>query len=186
MFPPHNPNLKPERMWNYELAFSQRVGSVSYGINIFYIDGDNLIQTVRTDGRPQNVNTGEIKNAGVEAQAAWRISDAWSVDANYSYLHMKNPVLAAPEHKLYAGAAYTAGRWQASTGIQYIAGLYTAVGEQAQTEDFVLWNAQVAFRATKLLSLWARGENLLAQRYEINAGFPMPRATVMAGIKIHF
>ena len=186
MFPPHNPDLKPERMWNYELAFSQRVGSVSYGINIFYIDGDNLIQTVRTDGRPQNVNTGEIKNAGVEAQAAWRISDAWSVDANYSYLHMKNPVLAAPEHKLYAGAAYAAGRWQASTGIQYIAGLYTAVSEQAQTEDFVLWNAQVSFRAAKPLSLWARGENLLAQRYEINAGFPMPRATVMAGIKIHF
>ena len=32
----------------------------------------------------------------------------------------------------------------------------------------------------------ARGENLLAQKYEINAGYPMPRATVMAGINISF
>ena len=30
------------------------------------------------------------------------------------------------------------------------------------------------------------GENLLAQRYEINAGYPMPRATVMAGINLNF
>ena len=33
------------------------------------------------------------------------------------------------------------------------------------------------------VSLWLRGDNLLAQRYEINAGFPMPRATFTCGIK---
>jgi iron complex outermembrane receptor protein len=31
-----------------------------------------------------------------------------------------------------------------------------------------------------------RGENLLAQRYEINAGYPMPRATFMAGANVSF
>ena len=36
------------------------------------------------------------------------------------------------------------------------------------------------------LSIWARGENLLAQKYEINAGYPMPRATVLGGIDISF
>lgn len=29
-------------------------------------------------------------------------------------------------------------------------------------------------------------ENLLAQRYEINDGFPMPKATVMGGVNINF
>ena len=45
MFPPQNPDLTPESMWNYEIAFSQRLlgGSLSYGINLFYIDGKNLI-----------------------------------------------------------------------------------------------------------------------------------------------
>ena len=35
------------------------------------------------------------------------------------------------------------------------------------------------------IDIWVRGENLLAQKYEINAGYPMPRATVMAGFNIN-
>ena len=186
MFPPQNAELKAERMWSYELSLAQRIGALSYGVNLFYIDGDNLIQTLRIEGRPRNVNTGTIRNAGVEAQAAWQIAAAWHINANYSFLHMENPVVAAPQHKLYAGASFTQGRWAVSTGIQYIAGLYTVTGDDAHTENFVLWNAQASFRATRWLSIWARGENLLAQKYEINAGFPMPRATAMAGVKFHF
>lgn len=190
MFPPQNPDLQPESMWNYELAFSQRLleGRLQYGVNLFYIDGKNLIQTLPNpngSGR-LNQNSGEIDNTGVELQAAYRINKDWSVDANYSFLHMDNPVIAAPEHKLYAGAAFSKGRWNVSSGLQYIAGLYTSVGETETTEDFVLWNLRASFRAAKWLDIWARGENLLAQRYEINAGYPMPRATVMGGVNISF
>ena len=189
MFPPQNPDLKPESMWNYEIAFSQRLfgGRLHYGLNLFYIDGKNLIMTLpNPNGGMLNQNSGAIDNAGVELQAAYRINRCWSVDANYSYLHMKSPVIAAPEHKLYAGANFTKGRWNVSSGIQYIAGLYTAVGDKPQTEDFVLWNVRGSFRATEWLSVWARGENLLAQRYEINAGYPMPKATFEGGVHLEF
>lgn len=189
MFPPQNPDLKPESMWNYEIAFSQKLmdGRLSYGINLFCIDGKNLIMTLPNpngSGRI-NLNSGKIDNTGVEVQAAYRINQAWSVDGNYSFLHMENPVVAAPEHKLYAGASFTQGRWNLSTGVQYIAGLYTSTAP-AVTESFVLWNLRASFRAARWLDIWARGENLLAQKYEINAGYPMPRATVMAGININF
>lgn len=117
MFRPANPDLKPERLWSYELSFAQRLqdGRLSYGVNVFYIDGENLIMRMPIDGRPLNVNTGKIENAGVEAQVAYRIVPAWSVDANYSYLHMDTPVLASPEHKLYVGTAFSKGRWNVST-----------------------------------------------------------------------
>ena len=190
MFPPQNPDLLPESMWNYELAFSQRLmeGRLTYGVNLFYIDGKNLIQTLpNPNGSGMlNQNSGAIKNTGVEVQAAYRINRQLSVDGNYSFLHMENPVIAAPEHKLYAGANFSHGRWNVSTGVQYIAGLFTAVGDQPETEDFVLWNLRASFRACKWLDIWARGENLLAQKYEINAGYPMPRATVMAGFNLSF
>lgn len=189
MFPPQNPDLKPESMWNYEIAFSQQLfgGRLHYGLNLFYIDGKNLIMTLpNPNGGMLNQNSGAIDNAGVELQAAYRINRCWSVDANYSYLHMKSPVIAAPEHKLYAGTNFTKGRWNVSSGIQYIAGLYTAVGDKPQTEDFVLWNVRGSFRATEWLSVWARGENLLAQRYEINAGYPMPKATFEGGVHLEF
>lgn len=189
MFPPQNPDLQPESMWNYELAFSQRLmnGRLQYGVNLFFIDGKNLIQTLpNPNGSGMlNQNSGEIENAGVEVQAAYRIDRHWSVDGNYSYLHMKNPVIAAPEHKLYAGASFSQRRWNVSTGLQYIAGLYTQTAPVV-TEDFVLWNLRATFRVNRWLDIWARGENLLAQKYEINAGYSMPRATVMAGINLNF
>ncbi|MDE5708838.1 MAG: TonB-dependent receptor, partial [Alistipes sp.] len=192
MFPPQNPDLKPERLWNYEIAWSQRLldGRISYGINIFYIDGQNLIMRIPVDGRPKNINTGCVKNAGAEAQIGWRISPAWSFDANYSYLHMEYPVLASPEHKLYVGAAFAKGRWSVSTGVQYVEGLYTEVkvngsGNYRQ-ENFVLWNLRGGFRVCKAVDLFVKGENLLAQRYEINAGYPMPKATVLGGVDLHF
>lgn len=188
MFPPQNPDLKPESMWNYELAFSQRLidGRLSYGVNVFYIDGKNLITTLpNPNGSGMlNQNTGKIYNSGVELQAAYRIDQSWSVDANYSFLHMANPVIAAPKHKLYAGANFTRNRWSVSTGLQYIDGLYTAVGNSPQTENFLLWNVRGSYRAANWLSLWMKGENLFAQKYEINAGYPMPRATVMGGVNV--
>ena len=112
MFRPANPDLRPERLWSYELSLSQRLweGRLSYGVNLFYIDGENLILRMPVDGRQMNVNTGRIENAGVEAEIAYRISAAWSVDANYSFLHMEHPVLAAPEHKLHVGASFTQAR----------------------------------------------------------------------------
>ncbi|WP_270543152.1 TonB-dependent receptor [Butyricimonas paravirosa] len=187
MFRPANPDLKPERLWSYELSFAQRLldGRLSYGVNVFYIDGENLIMRVPIDGRPLNVNTGKIENSGIEAQVAYRIVPAWSVDANYSYLHMDNPVLASPEHKLYVGTAFAKGRWNVSTGLQYVAGLYKELDPE-ETEDFLLWNVRGSFRVRDGFDVWVKGENQLAQRYEINAGFPMPKATVMAGVNIKF
>lgn len=189
MFPPQNPDLQPESMWNYEISAMQTLldGNLSYGVNIFYINGKNMIMTLpNPNGSGMlNQNSGKIENAGVEAQIGWRINGTWSVDANYSFLHMENPVVAAPEHKFYAGGNFSKGRWNATTGIQYIAGLYTSVSPVVK-EEFVLWDATVSFRILPWLFVWVRGENLLAQEYEINAGYPMPRATVIGGFLCHF
>ena len=188
MFPPANPELKPEKLINYELSYSQRLleGVLSYGISLYYINGDNLIMS---NGLfpPLNINSGEIENWGVETNIGYHINSHWNVNANYSWLHMENPVLAAPEHKLYAGADYTSGRWSISTGVQYVKGLYTSVVKGSEQQDhFVLWNLRGNYRVCRFANLFIKGENLLAQRYEINAGYPMPKATFMGGINLNF
>ena len=93
---------------------------------------------------------------------------------------------SAPQHKLYAGADFHQGRWAVSTGLQYIKGLYTSVGEDATTENFVLWNVRASYRLCPYASLFVRGENLLAQRYEIMRGYPMPKATFLGGVSVSF
>ncbi len=186
LYPPSNENLEPERLMNYELSWKQRLlgQRLVYGLNIYYLKGDNMIQTMPIDGKPRNVNTGEIENYGVEFMADYHINRHWRVQTNHSYLHMKTPVLAAPRYKGYLGADYRHGSWTLKVGLQQVAGLYTAVGAEEERESFLLFNTTIAYQLCPQVSLWLRGENLLAQKYEINAGFPMPRATVMGGVSI--
>ena len=185
LYPPSNTDLEPERLWNYELSWRQRTNNFTYGANIFYIKGDNMILTMPVDGKPRNVNTGEIENWGIEVETKYPLNRYIDFRANTSYLHMKNKVVAAPENTVYVGADFHNGKWVATLGLQEITNLYTAVGDAEQKENFMLLNGSVTYAATHNISLWARGENLLAQKYEINLGYPMPRATFMAGVSIH-
>lgn len=185
MFPPQNPDLKAERMWNYEISLRQQVGRMAYGVSLFYIDGENMIRTLPVDGRMMNVNTGRIENFGTEIEATWSVSSHLSLSANYSYLHMKYPVVAAPEHKLYAGVRYAVGRWALATDVQLLRGLITQTSPLTE-ENVLLWNCDLGFTLARQCRLYLRAENILAQRYEINAGYPMPRATLHGGVKLSF
>ena len=182
LYPPSNEELQPERLWNYELSWRHRLRQFSYGVNLFYIKGDNMIQTVNR----KNVNTGEIENYGAELEAQYSINPHWSLFTNHSLLHMENPVIAAPEYKGMLGVNYRQDRWNVIAGLQYINGLYTATGKNPCKEDFCLLNATVNYQLSRPITLWVRGENLLAQKYEINLGYPMPRATFMAGVNVNF
>lgn len=188
MFPPQNPDLKPESVINYELSLQQRLPQeqISYGINIYYIDGKNLIRTQPVDGRPLNINTGHVENYGVEAQIAWQISPKWRTEAAYSYLHMRYPVVAAPRHKLYATIDFSHKRWHVTTEAQYIAGLITQTSPLTEESGFILWDAGAEYGITPRLQLFARIENILGTEYQINAGYPMPGTTFMGGLRFKF
>lgn len=187
MFPPHNPDLKPERLMNYELAFNQTLldGRLHYGANVFYLKADNLINTIYSSGKPQNVNTGAVENWGIEAEGRYRVSEAFSLNGNYSFLHMNHPIVGAPEHKAFLGANYQKNRFQADGGLQWVTGLYLTTAPEHR-ENFVLLNATVSYAILPEIRVFAHGENLLAQSYQMMAGYPMPRATFMAGFKVSF
>lgn len=187
LYPPSNTDLEPERIWNYELSWKHRLeDGLTYGVNLFYLKGDNMIQQMQVDGKPRNVNTGEIENWGFEVEAKYPLGSYFDIRANGSYLHMKNKIIAAPEGMGYIGIDYHQGKWLATFGLQDFENLYTAVGANETKEGARLLNASVTYAATRNLSLWVRGENLLAQKYEINLGYPMPRATFMGGLNINF
>lgn len=190
MYPPHNPNLEAESLWNYELSFSQRLlsGKLYYGINLFHMDAKNIILTLPNPTAPPpmlNQNSGELKNTGVEVEASYLISKSFAANCNYSYLKMETPVVGAPEHKAYLGGSYTSNGWHASTGLQYVNGLYSAVGPDKK-EDFLLWNARLSYQLSDMLQLWVNGDNLLNTKYQINAGYPMPGIAFMAGVNLSF
>ena len=187
MYPPQNPDLKPESLWNYELAFSQTLlqGRLNYGINLFHMDVENIILTKpNPNGAGMlNQNSAELKNTGVEVQASYLISKSFAVNGNYSYLKMETPVIGAPEHKAYLGGSFNQGSLHASTGLQYINGLYSAVGPDKK-ENFLLWNARVSYQVSDMIGVWVNGDNLLNTKYQINDGYPMPGIALMAGVTL--
>lgn len=186
MYAPRNPDLVPESMDSYEVELRQWLlgGKLNAGLSLYYINGDNMIQTVMVDGTPRNVNTGRFINKGFEIDATYDIDSDWSVTANYAYLHTATRIVGAPKNKIFGEVAYTPGRWQFSLDVMSIFGLNT----EETKENYTLLNARAAytFNLSKPLTIFVKGENLTATRYQINYGFPMPRATVMAGLEWRF
>ena len=186
MFPPQNAELKPERLMNYEISLLQSLpeARVSFGLNLFYIKGDNMIRQPQPNvGKWEN--TGKVENKGFELSANYQATNHLRFSANYSLLDMTYKIAGVPEHKLYVGGDHSMGRWNLSTGLQYLGTLYTKVDPEPVKENVLLWNARINYKAFDWLNLFLRGENLLNQDYEINAGYPMPGATVFGGLRIH-
>lgn len=177
-------SLRAESMMNYELSWHQRLlgGRLSYDVTAFIAQGDNMIQTIAG----KNVNSGTFSNKGVELDLKWQVSDSWMLITNHSYLHMENLLAGAPRYKGYLGANYRCDKWQAEAGFMQLSGLCLKNNDKDNLENASLLNASVGYDVLPYLQLWVRGENLLAQRYQINEGYPMPRATFMAGVKCSF
>ena len=186
MFPPQNPDLKPESLMNYEISAMQSLidNKLNIGVNLFLIKGSNFIKTAMIDGKPLNINSGEVENKGFEITSTYQLNTNFRFNANYSYLNMKHKIVAAPKNKLYVGGEFSKGKWHISSGVQYINNLYTNIQNDDAKESFVLLNARIKYSITNNIDLFAKGENLLNQNYEINEGFPMPGATFFGGISL--
>ena len=186
MYPPHNPDLRPERMNNFEVELRQWFPErgINVGLALYYINGDNLIQTVRSEGHPLNINTGKFINKGFEVDFNYRPSQIWSFTANYAYLHTDTRIVGAPQNKLFGEISFTPGQWQFSLDAL---GVWSLNNEETK-QSYGLVNARAAYTLVMRtpLTLFVKGENLTAARYQINYGFPMPKATVMAGLELRF
>jgi iron complex outermembrane receptor protein len=190
LFP--NPDLKSESLMNYEIALNQYFldRKIRLDANLYYIKGKNsIILTPNAPNIPPFIwqNTGKLENYGLELAVRYRISSNLSVNSNYSYLYMKNPVLGSPEYKLYIGVDYRLNRWNFSAGMQYVHNLTLAIAtnpniiDTSNTESFTLWNARVSYQLTSFMNLNVRAENLFNESYKMYTGYPMPGTTVFGG-----
>lgn len=186
MYGPRNSALQPESMHNFEVEIRQWLirNKLEIGLALYYIHGDNLIQTKIINDVAKNVNSGKFINKGFEIDISYIINSIWSLNANYAYLHTNKRLTEAPRNKFFCEVNFTPGNWEFSLNTFYIQGLNT----ENSRENYALLNSRVAFTFPfkRPLTLFAKGENLTATKYQINYGFPMPKATVMAGVEWKF
>lgn len=181
-----NPELEPEVIMNYETGLSKSFFSkkMSAEITIFLVEGDNLIVNV---GPPNGyLNTGEISNKGIEFALNAEPTNNLKFSATYSYINMKNPVFATPEHHLFLNAHYRIKKLNLIANIQQVSNLDNDPSPAVNSESYTLLNAKATYNITRNLKFFVSGENLLGENYEVNRYYTMPGATVFSGLNFMF
>ena len=189
LYMPANPDLKPEYMLNYEVSYRQHFlnYNLMLGAAIFFIDGKNMIQTVRVDGRPHNVNTGRFHNKGFEIEAAYRILPNLTANASWSYLHTDSQNLYSPKNKLNAELTYSPGPVSLTLENMTIWSMINGNPEGLK-ENYSLLNFRAAYTMGKSVPVTfsIKIDNITNKHYQIVYGCPMPGTTLMGGVEFNF
>ncbi len=178
-----NPDLQPEKMWNYEVALSKSFMSGLEGsLTFYYSRGENMIQTVDM----KNLNTGSFINKGIELSLSWRPLQRLFVNASYSYLHTSlTNLTGAPRHQYFLGVDWHAFKgFTASAELKGIGNLYVA--GQVDNQNYALLNMKLAYDFCRYAGVFCRLDNMTDARYVINRGYDMPGFTAMGGVKLQF
>ncbi len=189
LYPPANPDLKPEYMLNYEISYRQHFldYALMVGAAIFYIDGKNMIQTVRVDGRPRNENTGKFHNKGFELEAAYNILSNLTASASWSYIHTDSDNLYTPKNKLNAEVTYSPGPVSLTLEEMSIWSMKNGNPDGA-TVSYSLLNFRAAYTLGQKVPVTfsLKVDNLTNKHYQIIYGCPMPGTTIMGGVEFKF
>jgi len=123
------PSFKNETVWNYEGGMKARLGGGQGSLTLaaFYADISNLQVTIDAGSCSSRViaNVPSARSAGVDAEAAYRLTDNWDVAATASYNDAKltssvTDVAGAPIQGLRDGNRLpTVPKFQASVSIGY-------------------------------------------------------------------
>ncbi len=190
-----NPNLRPEKAWNFGLDAGYRRGPVRITAGAFYSDVTDLIeQAVQPGGEEQIQNVGGVQYLGTEALLEWTLRWGFLLRADYAFLHFERDgdegrLQYRPAHKGTVGLAYA---WKelvdASTMVRAVSGQDFQdpdTGRWGRLGAYAVWDAHLRVRPIPNLDVWMNVENLLDADYQNAYGFPEPGRTFWIGLRGH-
>ena len=187
-----NPELGPERLWNYEVSVAQHLGRRGiFNGSVYMINGSNLVvmQPNPNPGPPMiRSNGGNFSNWGIELETSLHPIRDLRVDLNYSYLNTDTKLYLAPKHQFYAGAIYQVADFKLAANLKSVAGLYAHIDQENPENDliesYLLFDTRIAYRFMKELEVFVAGKNLLNTSYQTLFGYPMPGINILGGISV--
>jgi len=194
-----NPDLTPEKSYNYEMGIEQRFFEhTTLSLTGFYIDVKDYIEKV--DSTDTFQNNEEYRFQGVELTAETRYFKNLLLRAGYTFMDTKDKspdtekdeLQYRPEHKLTFETQYVFDfGLSAYAGVMYVADQYlysrNTPLEKAKLNDYTVVDLkldQVFFK--KRLHVYLGVDNLFDQDYEEAYGFPRAGRTLYAGAELRF
>lgn len=181
LYPPHNPDLDPESMMNYEITINHRFSRyLNADITGYFAQGRNIIQTLNG----KNNNTGRFRNKGLELSVTSQPIDKLWLRASYSYMYSSlKELTAAPKNQYLIGANWQPlPRFNIDVELKGVGGLYVA--NEVARENYALLNLGFTYNVTSYIDLFGHFDNLTDADYMINNGYKMPGITCLGGLKL--
>ncbi len=94
-----------------------------------------------------------------------------------------------PDYKLTWFMRFNAGKFRWENELYYVGPRYDRLnltGNNLKSDEFVSLNLQLGYQATKDLTVYLRGNNLLNQNYFMYPGYPVHGIHIMAGVHYGF
>jgi len=191
-----NPDLKPEESFGYDVGFEQALAGahVQVGATYFHNDIDNLI-TIDNAGTSY-VNVAKATTSGIESFLVYQPFDRLSWRADYTYTRAEDAILGTellrrPKHKASVDA-----HWQVTDAATLSATVLYVGSRIDRSRDFLVprleagsytvVNLAGSYALNRILTTFARIENLFDREYEDPVGFQRPGFGAFAGLQAVF
>ncbi len=186
-FPSQNADLKPDRLWNYEIGFTQFIRSrLRLEGALFRSEGSNLIRPSNPGYPFQWVNSGIFVHTGYEVMASWLPVNHLELIASWSKLDLGDETLYAPGKKLTARVVWRISDIVLSGNIVHVQDLYGADSRKNPMEDYVLLNMTAQIPLFRSIMLKSSIKNVLNRKYQAMWGYPMPGRHILFDVHYKF
>jgi iron complex outermembrane receptor protein len=176
MYPPANPDLKPERVWNYEIGLEQNIGrKINLKANIFHMNGSNMIQTVINQLPPPAyifANTGEFTFTGCEICFEVNFLDGIYGTGSYTIMDLGDFTKGKPGEKLDLFLRLSKQKFFISIQGQYVSNYFKDDFSKNPIPSYFLLNSRFSIKLAKDLNLTLDVNNILEKKYYIFGEFP--------------
>ena len=183
-----DPNLKPEKGDTWTVGYGTRIADKT-DVNISYFQSD-LEDAITWDwsGSPAYAkNIHKLKKNGMELSISHELNDNWNLEASYTYVRVRNDNNDGKGYvrdnnyipNMYRfGVRYHDDLWNADLFLRGGSGADTSgandwYGNYTQKyvdSNYVTLDMSVSYKASKDLSFYAKGYNLLNKAYAESAG----------------
>jgi vitamin B12 transporter len=191
-----NPDLKPESSRGLELSLRYRRGAVGASLTGFRQRLHDEIVSNATFDSALNAS-GSSRRSGVEATLEWTVAKTLRLSANYAYLHATQPnpltgeQLAETRRPKHSGAIVLdggSGRLSYGASVAYVGrhldNRDTFPFDRVALGSYWLADARVAYAVRPGLEVFARGSNLLDQKYQDVFSYRTEGRGLFAGIRL--
>jgi vitamin B12 transporter len=207
-----NTTLLPETATSWDAGVEQRArsGQIVLAATYFHRDSHDLIDffecPVFMGGSPQCVaavfggyyaNIDQATAHGIELQAAYKPTDAFGINANYTITDTENQSPGSsnfgnelprrPHNEGNASVSYRwLGNWTGIVAARYVGRTFDDVANQIPLGGYVLTDLRLSWQISERLEAYGRIDDVTGKRYEMAYQYGTPGREEFIGVRASF